>query len=156
MTPSISTFGVPLTVTTMITRMIGIVAPPARRNMVCSGERLLMVKTSSKAASFPVEIITFTLSSASSTTCGTGLAMAGPIISVRWIPFSMASGAASADAGRQRDAQLARDGLGELLGAHGAVRVAEPPEELRIAEVLRGDVVEPLSFRHHVDADFRQ
>ena len=45
-TPSISTCGVPLTVATTITRTIGIGLPPASRNSVGSGERLLSVNDS--------------------------------------------------------------------------------------------------------------
>jgi hypothetical protein len=51
MSPSISTVSTPRKLTTMTTRTIGGIAPPAMRNNVWSGDRLLSVNLSSKALS---------------------------------------------------------------------------------------------------------
>src|SRR5262245_2542423 len=143
-TPSISTLGMPLIVATMTTRMIGGIAPPESRKMVCSGERLLNVNFSSKPlAVSPEAVVTVTLVSASSTDCGAGMGTAGPIINVRSTPLSIGY---PRNAFRQSDAQSSSEGLGQLFRSHRAVGVADAPELLRIAEIPRRDVVQSLAF----------
>ena len=82
-TPSISTSGVPLVVTTITTRTIGGITPPDRRKSVCSGEFLLSENVSSNPLVVsPAVVTTCTPVSASSTSRDTGIGTAGPIINV--------------------------------------------------------------------------
>ena len=62
---------------------------PASRNKVCSGEWVLRVKVSWNPLGSPAATVTDTSVSASSTTCGTGMGITGPIIKVRYKPLSM-------------------------------------------------------------------
>ena len=82
-TPSISTDGVPPTVTMTITRRMGIgMAPAESRNSVSSGERLSMTKriwNTLGPLSFTVILM---LCSASSATRGAGTGTVGPTSSV--------------------------------------------------------------------------
>ena len=71
-------------------------------------------------------LVTCTLTSASTTDCGAG------------------------DAFGQRDAQTPSNRLGQLRRAQRAVGVAQTPELFRVAEVMRGDVIEPLALRDGV------
>src|SRR6188768_712523 len=143
--PSINTFGVPLIVTTMMTRTNGMPAPPERRNKVCSGERLGIVKFSSKPlCESPEAAFTWMLVNASSTSRGTGTGTPGPIISVRWMGPGLAM--ARLNPRRQRDTDLAPDHIRELVRTQHAVRVAQAPELLRIAEIARRDVVEAVAL----------
>src|ERR1043165_5790226 len=137
MTPSMSTFGVPLTVTTTTTRTIGMAPPPASRKTVCSGER----------------VVTRMLCKASRTSWLTGTGTAGPIISDIWMPLSIRS---PRHALGQRDPDDGTDLLGELRGAHDAVGIADAPELQRIAEVARGDVVEALALAERVQGQQRE
>ncbi len=81
-TPSNSTCGVPLTVSTATTRSSG-VCPAATRKTVCSGERLLSVNLSWKPLRAPAAVVAWTLVSASTTAFGTGTGTTGPASSVR-------------------------------------------------------------------------
>ena len=45
---------------------------------------------------------------------------------------------------------LVADRVGQFVGPHRAVGVAEAPELLGIAQILRRDIVEPFALRHRV------
>jgi hypothetical protein len=83
MTPSVSTCGMPFTVTMMMTRSSMPGAPGARRNRVCRGERLLSVNASSNPLRPVALTVTCTDVSASISGLGTGTATTGPASSVR-------------------------------------------------------------------------
>src|SRR6185312_6051902 len=144
-TPSISTCGMPFTVTTTITRSSGTTPPPESRNSVCSGDCTLSVNCRVNAPAASSGAFTSTRVSASSTSCGTGTGTTGPTSSVRCTPSSMRH---PRDAFGQGDAQLFPDRRGQLVRAQRAIRVAQPPELFGIAQVLRRDVVQPLALRH--------
>src|SRR5688500_8653023 len=141
-TPSTSTCGVPLMVATMTTRTSGIGLPPESRKRVCSGDEVFNVNCNWKTLGRSSLVVTVTEVSASSTSRGTGIGTTGPIIRVRWMPLSIGR---SRDALRQGDAQPAARGLGQFLGTHRAIGVADAPKELWIAQVVRGDLVQSLT-----------
>src|SRR5512134_93454 len=146
-TPSKSGCGWPLSVTTSITRNGGVPTevlwPAAMMKMVLSSDFDENWKLSWKPLGDPAAVVTVTLSSASMTTRGAGTGTTGPMSSVIWIP--LASIGRSGDAFGEGDPQCAPEGLDQLVGAHRAVRVADPPVLLRIAEMPRREVVEPVS-----------
>src|SRR5690348_4154374 len=144
-TPSISTCGMPFTVATTITRSSGTTPPPESRNSVCSGERTLKLNCRVNAPAPSSGAFTSTWVSASSTSCGTGTGTTGPTSKVRCTPSSTWH---PRDALGQGDAQLPANRVGQLLRPQRAVRVAQAPELLGIAQVLRRDVVQPLALRH--------
>src|SRR5262245_39443241 len=128
----------------MTTRTMGILAPPVRRNTVCRGERLLSVKVNSNPLCASPEVVaTCTLVSASSTSWDTGTGIAGPIIKVRWMPLSIGRSWYSF---RQRDTQPAAGSFGQLIGTDRRIGVAQPPELLRVAEVLHGEQVQSIAL----------
>src|SRR4051794_3440643 len=133
-TPSMMTFGVPFRITTMTTRRISIDEPPDSRNRVCSGERLLTEKLSSKPLRPTSLVVTVTSVSASTTTRGAGTGTSGLTYSCTFTPLSTA---ASREAGRQRDAQRAAGDLGQRVGAQRAVGIAQAPELFGVADVER-------------------
>src|SRR5262249_14800987 len=132
----------------------GIWAPPASRNSVNSGEFLFTVNLSWNTLGPSLWAVTSTLVRALRTSAGTGVGTPGPIISVRLMPLR--STVASREAGRQGDAQDPAHGRRQVLRAHGAVGVADPPELLRIAQVLGGDHIQALALLHHVLLHLRQ
>ena len=77
MTPSISTWGTELMVTTTTTRSIGVCAPAIRKT-VLSTDSLLKANTSSNPLSPVVLLTTFTLCRASIATLGAGSGTTGP------------------------------------------------------------------------------
>jgi hypothetical protein len=82
-TPSISTWGMPLTVTIMTMRNSTAGPPVASKNSVCKIERSLRVKVRLKPLR-PVEfVVTCTEVSASTTGLGAGNGTSGPVSSVR-------------------------------------------------------------------------
>src|SRR5204863_4975810 len=105
----------------------GGVAPPASRNSVFSVDVLSSEKVIWKPLRPCVLVVTVTAVSASMTSLDTGTGTTGPIISESWIPLDIAP---SRNAFRQRDAQRAARRLGQLVGAHGAVGVAQAPPQL--------------------------
>src|SRR5215217_6302706 len=147
MTPSTRTVGVPPTVTVRMTRRNNSGAPPVMRNSVCRGDLLLSPNVSWNTVGPVSLVVTSTLASESITTCGAGTGTTGPIIKDRWTPSTIGC---PRDALRKRDAQPPADGLGQLVGPHGAVGVAHAPELLGITEVRRGDPIEPVTFGHDV------
>jgi hypothetical protein len=72
-----------LTVTMMITRKMGMVAPSPRRKSVCSGESLRMLNVREKPLRRPDATVTWTDCSASRIDCEAGTGTPGPSISVR-------------------------------------------------------------------------
>src|SRR5262249_29449152 len=146
-TPSISTSGVPLTVTTISTRTSGIDAPPARRKSVCSGERVLRVNVSWNAPGPSPPLRTSTAVKASRTSRGTGAGTPGPIIRVSRIPSTILD---SRQALRQRDADDAAGPRGQVVRAQDRVRIAEPPELLGVAQVAGCERVRALSVDDNV------
>src|SRR5829696_140544 len=138
-TPSTSTCGVPLTVAMITTRTSGIGLPPESRKRVCSGEEVFNVNCNWKTLGPSSLVVTVTEVSASSTSRGTGMGTAGPIIRVRWTPLSIGR---PRDAFRQGDAQPAAGSLDQFFWPHRAIGVADAPEELWIAQVVRGDLVQ--------------
>src|SRR5690349_13814721 len=84
--------------------------------------------------------MTSTLVSASSTSFDTGKGTAGPIMSVRSSPLGN-----SGDSFGKSDSQCDARRL-EILRTHRAVGVAYSPEELRIAQILRRDVVQTVAL----------
>src|ERR1051326_2885510 len=110
--------------------------------VVSSGDFLLTAKVSWKPLrSLP--FVTCTLVSASMTERGGGTGTAGPISTVRCTPLSIGH---PRDAFRQGDAQPPSDRLGQLVGAHGAIGVADAPELLGVVEIARRDVVDALAL----------
>src|SRR5688572_26807478 len=94
-----------------------------------------------------------TLCSASSTKRGAGTGTAGPIMSVRWMPFNMRGrllGARGRHALRQRDANHVAGSRGEIVRTQRAVGIAHAPELFRIANVAGGQDIEPLPFDDEV------
>src|SRR5262249_50975216 len=140
--PSIRTVGIPLTVAIRITRMPGSKYPAGSR-VVSSRDPLATVNVSWKPLRWPELVVTCAEVKASTTGCGAGTATTGPTSSVRWTRLSTG---ASGDALGERDPQPPPDPLGQLLGAEGGVRVADPPRELGIAELGRGDQVEAVAL----------
>src|SRR3954466_6856940 len=147
MMPSIRISEVPPKLTMMTTRTSGIGEPPESRKSVCSGERLLSVNSSWKPLPLSLFVVTVTEVSASSTSCETGTGTTGPIMSVRLKPLTIVS---SGNIFWQRDPETAADRFQYLVRPTRAVSVADAPELLRIAKILRRDVVEPFALRHGV------
>src|SRR5215208_1129700 len=132
-TPSISTVVSPPTVTAMTTRKMGKLEPPESRNSVCSGERFESRNMSSKPLCVsPEPDSTFTSCTASITSRGTGMGTPGPMKSCRRTGLLIAR---PRDALRQRHADPAAYRLGQVARVDDAVRVREPPPELRVAEM---------------------
>src|SRR5947209_14091641 len=117
-----------------------------------SGDFLLTAKVSWKPLRVPPRL-TCTPVSASMTALGAGSGAAGPIIRVSRTPLSIGG---SRDAFRQCNAQPPAGRLGQLVRAHGAVGVADAPELLRVAQVLRRDVVQPLTLRDRMLLEERE
>src|SRR5262249_46215867 len=136
--------------TTTTTRTSGTGTPPATRNSVCSGERVLRVNDNWKTLGPSADVVTCTCVSASRMSCETGSGTAGPIISVRGTPVSIRR---PPDALGQGDEHPATDGLDQLVGAERGVRVAQPPEQLGVAQVPGGQVVEPVPLCNRVLLD---
>ncbi len=86
-TPSINTCGVPLTMTTMTTRRIGIDAPPLKRNKWCSGERLSSVNDIWKPLAPTSLTVTDSSVNASITTLGAGTGTRGPDVKLQGNAF---------------------------------------------------------------------
>src|SRR5215813_11305337 len=126
MSPSISTSGVPLTVSIKTTRTSGIGVPPAIRKSVCNTDLLLSVKTSSNTLGDrgPELTVTVTLVNESRIDWGTGTAITGPIITVRWIPLSIGR---TRNSCWESDQELSADRL-QIIRAHRAVGVAQSPK----------------------------
>src|SRR6476619_7782557 len=134
MTPSMRTSVLPPTVTMINTLTSGMDAPPARRKRVWRGERLLKVNSSWKRLVLSLLIVTLTEVSASSTSCETGTGTTGPIMRVRLKPLAILH---SGNVLRQSDSEAAPDRLEQFVRPDCAVGVAEPPELLGIAKILR-------------------
>src|SRR5581483_8000737 len=147
MTPSISTWGRPLIVATSRTRTSGMLAPPASKNSVCNGELVVRVNCNWKTLGPWSGVVTCTWVSASRMSAETGTGTAGPIIKVRCTPLSTRR---PRNAFRQGDAELPARRLGQLFRADRPVRVADAPELLRVADIARGQVVQPVAARHRV------
>src|ERR1043165_5602341 len=154
MTPSISTSVDPRVTIRITTRIIGMVAPPAMRKRVCSGDFVERVKVSWKMLADSVLLVTSTDTRASMTSRGIGTGTPGPIISCR--KYGASSMRQPRHSFGQGDGETAPRLLGQLLGARGSVRIAEAPEQLRIAERARGDVIEPLALHDLVLAEHGQ
>src|SRR5688572_20943597 len=86
----------------------------------------------------------------SMTNGGAGRGTPGPMSSVRWMLLNTGR---SGNAAWERDAEPAPDRRDELVRLHGAVRVGQAPEQLGIAEVARGDLVEPVLLDRGVLGD---
>src|SRR5215813_1336080 len=148
MTPSISTCGIAPEVAIRITRNIGIGAPAASRNNVCNGERFASVNVSWN----PLAPVSFTCTSAdvnaSVSGFGTGTATTGPASTVRYRPLPIAN--SRWNRGGDRNLDRAADLCGQLIGIGCTVGVADHPEQQRIAEILRGEIVQPVAVDHNV------
>src|ERR1700722_8833456 len=139
--PSISTVGVPLRITTRITRVFGSKKPVGSSARLIS-DSLLSANVSWNPLACAAVTVTCALISASVTGCGTGTAMVGPIIRVK---AKLAIGR-HCDSLRQGDPEPSSRRLGELLRPHRAVGVGDPPELLGIAKVPGRDVVQPVAL----------
>src|SRR5258706_8086928 len=144
----------PLLRTMTTTRINGIAAPPLTRKMVWSGDFVDSMNVSWKTLAACVSLVTCTETSASITSRGIGTGTPGPIINCR--TYGASDIGKARDAFRQRQRQAAADGVGQVGGSQRAVRVTDPPEELGVAEILRGDVIEAFALRHRVRAEHRQ
>src|SRR4051812_45597985 len=155
MTPSESTVGVPLIVTTSSTRVGGSKNPRPSSSRSTKPPRA-SVKRSWKPLRCPADVVTVASTSALASCAGTGSNVGGPISSVSCAPPARSGGLAtrSSDLRGQRDAQDPV-GLLQLLRAHREVRVAEPPELRRVAEQLGRDDVEALLVADAVLPDRR-
>lgn len=90
MTPSMRTLFWPLTVTATTTRTRGIGIPEASKKMVCRGDWMSILNTSSNPLTPVALLITLTESRASITSSGTATGSMGPIIRVRFTPRKIA------------------------------------------------------------------
>src|SRR4051794_40708094 len=117
-------------VTAITTRTIGIDAPPAIRNMVCSGERVDRSNASSKTLGPLVEVVTLAETRASITSLDTGSGTAGPMNSSRLI--ASGTGGAPGYARRRHGQGRARPG-DELLGVE-PIGIAQAPNLGGVAE----------------------
>src|SRR5262249_38261812 len=147
--PSMSTAGDPFTTAVMITRTIATAGPicGSSRSSVLSVDLLPRENVSWKPLGASVLCVTSTDCRASITSCGTGSGTTGPIIRLRWTFLSIRR---PRHAFGKRDADARARRLGQLLGTQDAVRVAEPPELLGIAQELRGQGVGPFALHDHV------
>src|SRR6478735_2876690 len=128
--------------------------PPPSRNSVTSGEFLLMAKLSWKTLAPSVLEVTSMLVSASRTSFDTGIRTADSVITVILMPLR--SNRSSGNAGRQADAQNTSDRGCKFFRAHGAIGVTYAPEKLRVAEILRGQNIEPVNLTDRVLLQLRQ
>src|SRR5580765_6815254 len=142
-TPSISTVVVPLNVTAMTTRKIGMLEPPVSRKSVCSGERFEIFSPSSKPLCVSPEFdSTVTCVTASITARGAGTGTPGPIRSWR----RTGSGIRPGHPLGERDAQPPPDRRRDVARIDDAVRVREPPPELGVAEMPESEHVAPVAL----------
>src|SRR3954470_5230997 len=152
-TPSESTVGVPLIVTTSSTRVGGSKKPRPSSSRSTKPPRA-SVKRSWNPLRWPADVVTVASTSAFASCAGTGSNVSGPISIVSCAPPARSGGLGTraSDLRRQRDPEHAVRLL-ELLRPHREVRVAEPPELGRVAEQLGRDHVEALLVPDPVLAD---
>src|SRR5208337_3740093 len=152
MTPSISTLATPLTVATMTQRMKRSGIPPVSKNRICNGDCLSMLNTSWKPLSPTSSIFPSTDASASMTARGGVIGTIGPIISESWTFLSTRR---SRHAKRRSDREDGARRRGEIVGPDRAVGVADQPGHQRIAQIFRGDEIEPVALPHDMARDRR-
>ena len=140
----------PLTTTTITTRMNSSGMPPVSRNRICNGDCLSMLKVSLKPLWPTSTTFTSTSASASITARGGVSGMIGPMRGVagRYRAF----GAPGTPCGVVMFSTRSRSG-DQVVRLDGAVGVADQPEHQRIAEILRGDQVEAVALLHGVLRD---
>src|SRR5262245_43960561 len=88
-------------------------------------------------------LVTCRLSTASTTLCGAGTGAPGPIHRLRYTPLTIGR---AHDPFRQRHPENPADRLDQFIRPDRAVRVTQSPEELRIAQVARGEQIEPIAL----------
>src|SRR5215471_845076 len=121
--------------------------PPVSRNRICSGDCLSILKVSWKPLAPTSFTVTSTSDSASMTARGGVRGMNGPIIRFSWTLLSTRS---SRHALRHGDVENGPRRLHQRVGPYGAVGVADQPEQQRVAEVFRGDEIDPVALPHRV------
>src|SRR6266516_6703063 len=98
-------------------------------------------------------MVTDTSVNASMTTFGAGTGSSGPMKSCSVIPLSILR---SRDSLRQRDANLAADGVGQFIRADRTVGIADTPELLGVAQIFRREIVETVALNNCVLLDQRE
>src|SRR5260221_5043015 len=141
----------PPTTTAMTTRTSGMGMPPPIRKRVCSGEFVESENVSWNPLAPSVLFVTCTEASASMMSRPTGTGTPGPIISCsRYGTLDIRHSGHSLGKG---DEQAPSDPGGQLVGTYAPVRIAETPEQLGVAKLTGGDLIEALALGHHVLAD---
>src|SRR3982750_2820280 len=148
--PSTSTVGNPLSTTVRITRVFGSKKPVGSSTRLIT-DSLLMAKVSWKPLGPLADVVTCAAVRASVSGAGTGTGRVGPIISVSENRPS-ATGC-SRQALRQGDPQPATHLRGQVVGPQRTVRVGDPPELLRVAQVGGRDGVQPAARHDDVLVD---
>src|SRR6516225_1969109 len=128
-----STLPTPLTVATSTTR----------RNRICSGDCLSMLKVSWNPLTPTSFTVTSTSDSASITTRGAGSGITWPISRLSWTLLSTQSSRHSL---RHGDVEDDPRRLHQRVGPHGAVGVADEPEQQGIGEILRCQEIQAVSL----------
>src|SRR5579863_397784 len=147
--PSIKTVGIPFSTIMTITRIPGS-KYRAGSSVVFSMPLELRPKLSWKPLRCPAAVVTWTDFSACTTGSGTGTGTTGPTSSESSIRGVIGSSRHALDSLGERDPD---DGPGtrrQVLRVHRAVRVAQLPELLGVAQVGRRDEVEPLTVSDDV------